>query len=129
MSAGDLAAVLVSIAAVVTVVLVMLCVVWLNRTLAAVRQAAEQLQATLPGVEELAKTVEAANTELDRVEHLLDSAETVTATVGTASRLALGAVSSPVIRGLSMAAGAGRVVGSLRHRGEPDQPTHHKGRG
>ncbi len=116
MTASDLAAVLVSIASIATLVLVVLAVVWINRTLTLVRRVAEQLEASLPAVAELQKTVDAANAELERVDHFLDSAEAVTATVGTASRLALGAVSNPIIRGAAMAAGAGRAAGSLRHR-------------
>ena len=82
LSAADLAAIVVAIASVVGVVLLVFLVVAVNRTLATVRLSVEQLRReTLPVVDELHRTVVTANSELERLDGLLDSASSVTATV------------------------------------------------
>src|SRR4029077_9908239 len=82
MSAGDLAAVIVTICSIVAVVAVLFA---LQRTLATLRQVRAAMDAlherSLPVVDELADTVEAVNVELERVDRLVGSAESISQTV------------------------------------------------
>ena len=115
MSASDLAAVIVAIASVVAVVLLIFVVVAINRTLTAMRLSIEQLRReTLPVVDELHRTVITANAELERLDGLLDSASSVTATVDSASHLAYLAFSNPLIKAIAFAAGTSKAAKALR---------------
>jgi uncharacterized protein YoxC len=115
LSAADLAAVIVAIASVVAVVLLVFLVVAVNRTLTTVRLSVEQLRReTLPVVEDLHRTVVAANAELERVDVLLESASSVTQTVDSASHLVYLAFSNPLIKAIAFAAGTGRAARALR---------------
>jgi uncharacterized protein YoxC len=117
-SAADLAAVIVAIASVVAVVLLVFVVVAVNRTLTTVRLTIEQLRReTLPVVADLHHTVKQANAELERVDGLLESASSVTATVDSASHLIYLAVSNPLIKAIGIATGTGRALKSLRRKG------------
>jgi hypothetical protein len=117
MSASDLAAVIVAVAAVVGVVLLVFAIVSLTRTLTAVRMSVEELRReTLPVIDELQRTVTQANSDLERLDTLLDSATSVTNTVDSASQLAYMAFSNPVIKAIAFASGTGRAVRALRRR-------------
>ena len=114
-SAADLAAVIVAIASVVAVMLLVLVVVSVNRTLTTVRLSIEQLRReTLPVVDELHRTVTTANAELERLDALLDSATSVSATVDSASHLAYLAFSNPLIKAMALAAGTAKAAKALR---------------
>lgn len=115
MTAGDLAAIIVAIASVVAVVLLVFIVVAVNRTLAEVRLSVEQLRReTLPVVDELHRTVVAANAELQRLDPLLESASSVSATVDSASHLAYLAFSNPLIKAMALATGTAKAAKALR---------------
>jgi hypothetical protein len=115
MSASDLAAVIVAIASVVAVVLLIFVVVAINRTLQAMRMSIEELRReTLPVVDELHRTVITANAELERLDGLIESASSVTATVDSASHLAYLAFSNPLIKAIAFAAGTSRAARALR---------------
>lgn len=115
MDGGEVAAIIASVCAVVAVVLLVFAVVSLTRTLAAVRLAVEDLRRTaIPAVEDLRRTVSTANTELERVDTLLDSAESVTATVDSASHLAYLAFSNPVIKVMAIGTGTVKAAKALR---------------
>ena len=117
MSASDLAAVIVAVAAVVGVVLLVFAIVSLTRTLTAVRLSVEELRReTLPVIDELQRTVTQANTDLERLDTLLDSATSVTNTVDSASQLAYMAFSNPVIKAIAFASGTARAARALRRR-------------
>ncbi|MGH9183566.1 MAG: DUF948 domain-containing protein [Acidimicrobiales bacterium] len=117
MSAGELAAVIVAISSVVAVVLGVFALLALSRTLTAMRLSVEQLRReTLPVVSDLQRTVTAANAQLERVDELLTSATSVSATVDSASRLAYLALSNPVIKAMALATGTARVARALRRR-------------
>ena len=117
MSASDLAAVIVAVAAVVGVVLLVFAIVSLTRTLTAVRMSVEELRReTLPVIDELQRTVTQANTDLERLDTLLDSATSVTNTVDSASQLAYMAFSNPVIKAIAFASGTARAARALRRR-------------
>jgi len=115
MSASDLAAIIVAIASVAAVVLLVFVVVSINRTLTAMRLSIEELRReTLPVVDELRRTVTTANAELQRLDGLIDSASSVTATVDSASHLAYLAFSNPLIKLIALAAGTSKAAKALR---------------
>jgi hypothetical protein len=72
---------------------------------------------TVPLVADLHDTVKSANAELERVDGLLVTAESIGATVDSASRLAYLAFSNPMIKAAAFAAGTGRVVRRMRRDG------------
>ncbi len=112
MTAADLAAVLVSIAAIAAFVVLLVTVQALLRTLRDVRTTLDQLAAdTLPLLGELRTTVEQAGLEVDRVDELLDTAASIQQTVDHASRLTYVAFSNPIIKVVAFFRGLGRGVG------------------
>jgi hypothetical protein len=68
----------------------------------------------MPVVLELGDTVRSANAELERVGGVIGTAEAISGTVDSASRLAYLAFSNPVIKGMAVASGTGRAARSLR---------------
>ena len=115
MTATELAALIVAIASVVAVVLLAFVLVSVTRTLKEVRTAVEVWRTeTMPVVLELGDTVRSANAELERVGSVIGTAESITGTVDSASRLAYLAFSNPVIKGMAVASGTGRAARSLR---------------
>jgi uncharacterized protein YoxC len=112
---GEVAAVIAAVALVVAVVALLFALASLTRTLRALRSAIEDLRReTLPVLNDLRTTVGTANAELVRVDGLLTTAESVSATVDSASRLAYLAFSNPVIKVLALATGTGRAARRLR---------------
>jgi Bacterial protein of unknown function (DUF948) len=115
MSATDLAALIVAIASVVAVVLMAFALVSITKTLKEVRTAVELLRTeTMPVMLDLGDTVRSANAELERVGGLIGTAESISGTVDSASRLAYLAFSNPVIKGMAVASGTGRAARALR---------------
>jgi len=115
MSASDLAVIVVTLLSVLSVLalLVMLQFVW--RTLRALRALLTELhdQAT-PLVAELAAAVGEAGVELDRVDQLIGSAESISATMDATSRLAYKALSAPMIKTVALASGTSKAAKRLR---------------
>ena len=118
MTGADVAAIIVAIASVVAVVLLVIGLIAVTRTLTALRLSIEQLRReTLPVVEEVHRTVTTANAELQRFDGLLDSAQSVSSTVDSASHLIYLAVSNPIIKAIAVAAGTARASKALRRKG------------
>jgi uncharacterized protein YoxC len=116
-SSGDVAVVTIAIVSVVAVAVLIAGVLALTRTLSAIRLSVEQLrQETLPVLEQLQVTVAKANGDLERLDGLLDTAQSVSNTVDSASRLAFLAIGNPVIKGIAAAAGVARATRSLRKK-------------
>jgi hypothetical protein len=121
MSAADLAAVIVAACSVVAVVLLAVALVALVRTLRALRDVARLLRTeTVPVLDDLRDTVEAANHEIVRLDRLVTTAESVTGTVDSASRLAYIAMANPVIKGVAFASGTAKAARRLRGRKAED---------
>ena len=113
--AGEVAAVIVAIVSVVAVVLLAFAIASLTRTLRAMREAVEMLhRETLPAVTEMRQTVRQANQELERIDSLLGTAESISATVDSASHLAYLAFSNPVIKVMAVGAGTAKAAKALR---------------
>lgn len=118
MTAGDLAAVVLSVVMIGVIVAMALVTQALLRTLREVRAMLTALEGeAVPLMGELRDTVERAGVEVDRVDDLLDTAETISATVDSASRLGYLAFRAPVIRTVALGKGLGR--GARRLVGRP----------
>ena len=118
MTAGDVAAIIVAVLAAVLVAFVCLSLVTLTRTMRAMRETIEQLRReTLPVVVNLQSTVSHANAELERVDTLLGTAESISGTVDSASRLLYLALSNPIIKVMAFAAGTSRAARRFRRVG------------
>ena len=115
MSASETAAVIVSIASVVAVVLLAVALVSVTRTLRAIRDTVDQLRReTLPVVLDAQHTVRQANMELERMDQVLVSAQSVSTTIDSVSHLAYLAFSNPVIKAMAFAAGTAKAARALR---------------
>jgi hypothetical protein len=115
LSAGDVAAIIVAVIAAVFVAFVCVALTSLTRTMRSLREAVEQLRReTLPVVSNLQGTVSQATAELERVDGLLGTAESISVTLDSASRLAYLAFSNPVIKVMAFGAGTARAARRLR---------------
>jgi uncharacterized protein YoxC len=115
MTATELAAIVVAIASVAAVMLLLFALISVHRTLTTMRLSIEELRReALPVVSELHRTVAQANLELERVDTLLDSVQSVTVTVDSFSRLAYLTFSNPLIKAVAIATGTGRAARALR---------------
>jgi hypothetical protein len=118
LTAGDVAAIIIAVLLAIAVVGLLLVLRSLARTLASLRVTVDELRTnTVPLVADLHDTVKSANVELERVDGLLVTAESIGATVDSASRLAYLAFSNPMIKAAAFAAGTGRVVRRMRRDG------------
>jgi hypothetical protein len=114
MSATDLAAIVLAIVCLAATVVLAVAVQSLVRTMRDLRSVVDELRAeTLPMVGELRAGVE-------RVDNVIATAERITDTVDSASRLTARAFTPPLIKTVSIVAGARRAL----HRGQndPDRP-------
>ena len=117
MSAVDLAAVIVTVVCLATVVVLTIAVVSLVRTMRDLRDVVDDLRdSALPMVDDLRTTVTKADAELHRVDRVIGRAERISATVDHASRLTYRAFAPPLIKGLSLVSGAGQAGRRLRDR-------------
>jgi hypothetical protein len=108
-------AILVTIIATV-VIMVLLAMVWyLSRAMRVLRGAAEDLRhESLALMDEMRRAVGLASQELERADGLLDTAESVTATVDSASRLAYHTLSNPIVKVLAFGSGTRKAARRLR---------------
>lgn len=117
MNAGEVAAVIASVALAILVVGVLFGVGSLIRTLGAVRVAVDDLRrVAVPLLTDVHTAVRQANGDLARVDGLLETAESITGTVDSASRLAYAAFSNPLLKVVAFATGTTRAVRRLRRR-------------
>ena len=115
LSASDLALVVVTGCSIVAVVVVLFVAARLLVVLRRVTHTLDDINdQALPLVDELAGSLAAANEELARVDRLVGSAESISATVDATSKLAYRALSAPVIKTVAMTSGASRAAKRLR---------------
>lgn len=116
MSTGAVAAVIIaSFVAAALVIGFFFAFISLLRTLRTLLAAIEELRAqVIPLAGQWRRTVDQANTELTRVDGLLGTAESVSTTVDSASRLAYMAFSNPIIKAMALGAGTTRAARRLR---------------
>jgi hypothetical protein len=119
MSAGQTAVLVASIASVAAVVGLLVALRSLHVEVRALRGTVDQLsRQTVPLVADAHRVVDQAATEMERVGAVLDSTESVHATVDSASRLAYRAFANPVVKVLAVRAGA---ASGLRRLAGPGQ--------
>lgn len=115
MEATELAAIIAAVASALLVVGLLFALSSLTRTLRILRATVEELRReTVPLVSDLRTTVSQANVELERVDTVLQTAESISGTLDAASRLAYLAFSNPVIKAVAAGAGAARAARRLR---------------
>lgn len=117
MTAGEVAALIAAVAIAVLVLGLVIALVSLIGTLRSLREAAEALRrTTVPLVSDMRETVAQANAGLERVDGLLGTAESISGTVDSASRLAYLAFSNPLVKAMAFGAGTARAARTLRRR-------------
>ena len=115
MTAGEVAAVIASVAVAILAVGLLFALASLSRTLKQLRTTVEQFRSeAVPLVGQLRGTVTQANAELERVDTLLVTAESIGATVDSASRLAYLFLANPIVKALAFGAGSTRALRRLR---------------
>jgi hypothetical protein len=120
MSAGEIAVLVASIVCVVAVVGLLVALASLRRQVRALSTVADQLsRQTVPLMADAHRVVDQAATEMERVGAVLDSTESVHATVDSASRLAYRAFANPVVKVLAVRAGAATGIRRLASGSEP----------
>ena len=121
MDTSDAAAVVVAVACGLAIAVLLVAVFALTRTMRELRGAIEELRReTLPVVSEMHQALGQANVELERVDNLLGTAESISTTVDSASRLAYLAFSNPVIKALAFASGTSRAARRFRRARDDD---------
>jgi hypothetical protein len=114
-SAGDTAAVIVASASIAAVAALLYTVLSVNRTLRELRATLDVLRAeALPVVAEMRAAAREASNEIARIDGVIGTASTISATVDSASKLAYAAFSNPVIKTMALASGTSRAAKRLR---------------
>jgi hypothetical protein len=127
MSAGEIAVLVASAVCLVAVIGLLVALGSLRRQTRALAVLADQLRRqTVPLVTDAHRVVDQAATEMERVGAVLDSTESVHATVDSASKLAYRAFANPVVKVLAVRAGAAT---GIRRLTTGAGPTAHNGRG
>ena len=117
MTAPEFAAVIAAFAISTIAVTMLFALRSLIRTMRVLRASVEQLHSeVLPLVGQLRGTVDKASNELERVDGLLVSAESISTTVDSASRLAYLFFANPIVKALAFGAGTARAARRLRRR-------------
>jgi len=114
MNSGQIAVLVASVACLLAVVGLLVAVASLRREVARIRTLADELRRqTVPLVADAHRVVDQAATEMERVGAVLDTTESVAATVDSASRLAYRAFANPVVKVLAVRAGAASGIRRL----------------
>lgn len=114
MSSGQIAVLVAAIACFLAVGGLLVAVVALRRQVDRLSRLADELKRqTVPLVADAHRVVGQAATEMERVGAVLDTTESVAATVDSASRLAYRAFANPVVKVLAVRAGAASGIRRL----------------
>jgi hypothetical protein len=114
MSAGQIAVLVASILCFVAVAGLLVALRSLQLQVRTLRRVADDLRRqTVPLVADAQRVVDQAATEMERVGAVLDSTESVHATVDSASKLAYRAFANPVVKVLAVRAGAATGIRRL----------------
>jgi hypothetical protein len=113
----------VTVVATLVVAALVVAAISVMRSARGLRRASEDLaERTALLIDDVGATVSRAGAELERVEDLVGSAESITETVGAASRLAYLALSNPLIKVLALGRGTSRASARWRRaRGRSDR--------
>ncbi len=114
---GEFAAAAVSVAVAVLVVGLLFTMASAVRAMRSFRRSVEQITGhTLPLLADMHAAVKQANSDLLKVDNILETAESISTTVDSASRLAYTAFSAPVVKTIAAGTGAARAFRILRRR-------------
>ena len=117
MNAGDVAAIVVSVAVGIAVVGLLFTMASAMRAMAVFRHSVQEITSqTLPLIADMHAAIKQANTDLVKVDTLLETAESISTTVDSASRLAYTAFSSPLVKVIALGSGLAKAVGRFRRR-------------
>jgi hypothetical protein len=120
MSAGEIVVLVAALVSGLTAVGLLVALRSLRREVAALRRVTDDLRHhTVPLVADAHRVVDQAAGEMERVGAVLDSTESVHATVDSASKLAYRAFANPVVKVLAVRAGA--ASGIRRFATGPDE--------
>lgn len=115
MSAGDLAVVVVTGCSILAVGVLLFVLQRALGTVRALRRTVDETnEQLLPLIEQLTVSLAEANEELERIDRLVGSAESISATVDATSKLAYRALSAPVIKTVAVTSGASRAARRIR---------------
>lgn len=110
MSAGELAAAAVVMGVAVVVVGLLFTMAYAVRALSVFKRSIEEITAeTLPMIADMHAAVRHTNVDLEKVDNLIGTADSITATMDSASRLAYTTVSNPLVKALSAGTGIARA--------------------
>jgi len=124
MTTGEIAVLVASVACALAVAGLLVAIGSLRREVGRMRVMADELRRqTVPLVADAHRVVDQAATEMERVGAVLDSTESVHATVDSASRLAYRAFANPVVKVLAVRAGASSGLRRLAGSGPPSTRT------
>jgi hypothetical protein len=120
-TADDLAVVLVTIAGIAAFVVLLVVALALGRSLRELRRTLDHVQAeTIPLIAALHDTALEAGLEVERIDDLLETAESISATVEGASRLGYLAFRRPMVSVVAASRGVGRGMWRLVGGGKRD---------
>ena len=127
MSSGEIAVLVAAVVSALAVVGLFVALASLRREVSRLGTLADELKRqTVPLVADAHRVVDQAATEMERVSAVLDSTESVHATVDSASKLAYRAFANPVVKVLAVRAGAAsgmrRLAGSAPAGRAPSAP-------
>jgi hypothetical protein len=123
MSAGQIAVLVASIICGLAVIALLVALGSLRREVRSLHRVADQLRhQAVPLVADAQRVVDQAATEMERVGAVLDSTESVHATVDSASKLAYRAFANPLVKVLAVRAGA--ATGIRRLASGPESRDH-----
>ena len=115
MSGSEVAALVIAVTAGIALTVLAFVIVRLLRTVQELQGTVAVLrEESLALVDELQEEARVARREQERVDNLLRSAESVSGTVDSATRLAYLTVGSPVVKGLALATGANQAYRRFR---------------
>jgi len=113
----DAAAVIFTVATIIGAVGLVLVLYAASRTLAAVRRAVDDVhRAAIPLLADAHVVVQKASFDLDRVDALLVTGESIAGTVDSATRMAHNAVGSPLVKVMATGAGMAGAWRRLKRR-------------
>jgi hypothetical protein len=123
MSAGQIAVLVAALLCSVAAAGLLVALASLRAETRRLATVADQLRRqTVPLVADAHRVVDQAATEMERVGAVLDSTESVHATVDSASKLAYRAFANPVVKVLAVRAGAATGLRKLRSGPDGDRP-------
>ena len=121
MSAGDFAAVVITVCVIVVMSVLLFVLFQLLHVLRELRTSAQRLaEEAMPAIIDLRTTVDTADVELERLHGVIDTAAQVSTNLASVSRTATKVAAAPAIKGKALAAGAGSAWRRLR-RQEPGE--------